>query len=60
MSLEIKKHTFEDADTHDYVNLEFIPCVVSDKEVYSVEATITDHNSKKESEKCHLLIYDGA
>ena len=53
MSLEIKKYTFEDADTHDYVNVEFIPCVVSDKEVYSIEATITDHNSKKESEKCH-------
>lgn len=53
MSLETKKYTFEDADTHDYINVEFIPCVVSDKEVYDVEATITDHNSKKESEKCH-------
>ena len=53
MSLEVKKYTFEDADTHDYVNIEFIPKVVSDKEVYRIEATITDHNSKKESEKCH-------
>lgn len=42
MSLETRKYKFEEGDSHDIFELELVPEVVDDVEVYNIQAVVTD------------------
>jgi len=42
MSLEVRKYKFEEGDSHDIFELELVPEVVDDVEVYNIQAVVTD------------------
>lgn len=54
MSLEVRKYKFEEGDSHDIFELELVPEIVDDVEVYNIQAVVTDSTGiVGKSEKLH-------